>query len=533
MKSFKEVMQEVAQPLSQGEKNFKELHGSLTPSNVHLDPKVLGQEHVFKGSKEQVDFKHTPDTEYDKDLKSANEEYKPEGKDIDAHFKKQSKKMQDAINLHLRKGNSYWDSYRKAKVHVKEEVEETDEGWVALGPASKPGEKPKSPFNNLGNPNPGTKIYGDRPEIKASGRGNRSATDIKGMREETINEKHLTPAEMKKREEIAKAMERKSPGMDKSKKMAIATAQAKRVAEEIEQLDEISKKTAYAAYANRANDDYSKDYGEKLKGMITKKWGDKAGEDAEAHASAYHWGRGGKSTGTDRLSGIWNKSSDQMRTTKSGKINKQDTKAKGTEIKGRLGTHPKAKLPEETIREDFDYDYEGEMAKAELNAICDKAGVLAEMMSDEMQLEAWLQSKISNAKMMVDSVYDYLMYRDHHDEHEGDEMPSQSSSMASNYGSFLNRMGEEVELQEKVMASDYKVGAEKSQFGGYLPYVKHKTKGHTMYRGGTAYKSAEHAMGHAHAYLKGYSEAGETGSDRATRHYVEKNKEHLYKKDSK
>jgi hypothetical protein len=47
-----------------------------------------------------------------------------------------------------------------------------------------------------------------------------------------VLEKKLTPAEMKKREEIAQAMERENPGMDKSKKMAIATATAKRVAEE-------------------------------------------------------------------------------------------------------------------------------------------------------------------------------------------------------------------------------------------------------------------------------------------------------------
>ncbi len=51
-------------------------------------------------------------------------------------------------------------------------------------------------------------------------------------------EKHLTPAELKKREEIAKAMERENPGMDKSKKMSIATAAAKRVAEEAGQIDE-------------------------------------------------------------------------------------------------------------------------------------------------------------------------------------------------------------------------------------------------------------------------------------------------------
>ena len=43
------------------------------------------------------------------------------------------------------------------------------------------------------------------------------------------DERKLTAAELKKREEIAKAMERDNPGMDMSKKMAIATATAKRV----------------------------------------------------------------------------------------------------------------------------------------------------------------------------------------------------------------------------------------------------------------------------------------------------------------
>jgi hypothetical protein len=51
--------------------------------------------------------------------------------------------------------------------------------------------------------------------------------DFKDLREKT-----LTPAEKKKREEIAKAMERENPGMDMKKKMAIATWQAKKVAEE-------------------------------------------------------------------------------------------------------------------------------------------------------------------------------------------------------------------------------------------------------------------------------------------------------------
>jgi hypothetical protein len=46
-----------------------------------------------------------------------------------------------------------------------------------------------------------------------------------------LEEKKLTKAEMSKREEIATSMEKKNPGMPMSKKMAIATAAAKKAAE--------------------------------------------------------------------------------------------------------------------------------------------------------------------------------------------------------------------------------------------------------------------------------------------------------------
>jgi hypothetical protein len=72
-----------------------------------------------------------------------------------------------------------------------------------------------------------------------------------------LGEKKLTSAEMKKREDVAQAMERDNPGMDKSKKMAIATATAKRVAEEAEQIDELSVQTMKSAkekLSNRAHD---------------------------------------------------------------------------------------------------------------------------------------------------------------------------------------------------------------------------------------------------------------------------------------
>jgi hypothetical protein len=59
--------------------------------------------------------------------------------------------------------------------------------------------------------------------------------DIKKMMEayqSVVSEKTLTPAEKKKREEIAKAMEKDNPDMPMDKKMAIATAQAKKVEEQ-------------------------------------------------------------------------------------------------------------------------------------------------------------------------------------------------------------------------------------------------------------------------------------------------------------
>ena len=53
-----------------------------------------------------------------------------------------------------------------------------------------------------------------------------------------FDEASLSPAQLKKRDEIKKAIDRDNPGMDKSKKIAIATATAKRVAQKI--VDDVS-----------------------------------------------------------------------------------------------------------------------------------------------------------------------------------------------------------------------------------------------------------------------------------------------------
>ena len=56
-------------------------------------------------------------------------------------------------------------------------------------------------------------------------------------------------------------------------------------------------------------------------------------------------------------------------------------------------------------------DYEGQMARAQLQIIAKRAAALAEMMTDDMELEAWVQSKITTAEDYVTTVHDYMTTR--------------------------------------------------------------------------------------------------------------------------
>lgn len=62
-----------------------------------------------------------------------------------------------------------------------------------------------------------------------------------------------------------------------------------------------------------------------------------------------------------------------------------------------------------TVKEEA--DYEGQMARAQLQMIAQRATVLAEMMKDDTQLEAWVQSKITMAEDYVTTVHDYMTTR--------------------------------------------------------------------------------------------------------------------------
>ncbi len=60
-----------------------------------------------------------------------------------------------------------------------------------------------------------------------------------------LRERALTPAEKKKREDVAKAIERDNPDMPMAKKMAIATSTAKKASESVEESTDLQEETAF------------------------------------------------------------------------------------------------------------------------------------------------------------------------------------------------------------------------------------------------------------------------------------------------
>jgi hypothetical protein len=69
----------------------------------------------------------------------------------------------------------------------------------------------------------------------------------------------------------------------------------------------------------------------------------------------------------------------------------------------------KAAKDKKSIKEEA--DYEGEMAKSELYRIIENAEELFQMLDDNTQLEAWVQSKITKAADYLNSVTQYLKYQ--------------------------------------------------------------------------------------------------------------------------
>jgi hypothetical protein len=63
-----------------------------------------------------------------------------------------------------------------------------------------------------------------------------------------------------------------------------------------------------------------------------------------------------------------------------------------------------------------EYDYEGQMARTQLQTICRNSKDLIDMLSDDDNMPEWVQSKITLAQDYISSVRDYLKSREELDE---------------------------------------------------------------------------------------------------------------------
>jgi hypothetical protein len=275
-----------------------------------------------------------------------------------------------------------------------------------------------------------------------------------------LGEKKLTDAELKKREEIAQAMERDNPGMDMGKKMAIATATAKKVAEEVDQIDEISDKTL-GNYVSKAvvdvhNDakfagesgskDASKKAFKRLLGVKSaaarlSKQNVSGGRISNYRSEEVEVNEAEDTQQNMLLRAMAQDPSDLMkmkRAIKAGDkaltnpILRQEvlkmldqmmslTTADPSLLqKTRMGFQKakKLKMPEEVQLEaigakdkqdEGEYGYEGDMAMSQLRTIIRNCQEMMKVLDKETDMPEWVQSKITLATDYLQTANDYLM----------------------------------------------------------------------------------------------------------------------------
>ena len=65
-------------------------------------------------------------------------------------------------------------------------------------------------------------------------------------------------------------------------------------------------------------------------------------------------------------------------------------------------------LKEQTPGYEYEYNYEGDMAKTQLNMMIDASMELKSMLANDTNLPEWVQSKITKAADYIDSARDYM-----------------------------------------------------------------------------------------------------------------------------
>lgn len=120
-------------------------------------------------------------------------------------------------------------------------------------------------------------------------------------------------------------------------------------------------------------------------------------------------------------------------------------KQRATRVKTVHIPHPQKKDGNTNMTRVEDIDHEGEMARAQLKHIANKAINLHLHLKDDQQLKAWVQAKITNAKQLLDDVCDHIHHENDKEveRHQENETTGPDSAMQfphmntdNNYGAI-------------------------------------------------------------------------------------------------
>jgi len=323
-----------------------------------------------------------------------------------------------------------------------------------------------------------------------------------------LAEKTLTPAEKKKREEIAMAMERENPGMPMGKKMAIATATAKRVAEE--NLDELKSSTLTSYIDKVATGPSRGNKNIKAIGGVTTAIRKRAenenppfepnvptGERKDQFGNpiknvAKHLAKQGMKSVTEEIKTTHE---DPLVVVKDaeGNILTHANRSVAGDIHGINVSHHAIHtgMPVEVVdrdgkkltvhksmhhdsevakysasavkeaKEKTEYDYEGDMARSQLQSIVMNAQKVHDMLKDNDNLPEWVQSKITLAEDYILTVSNYMAT-------EIDEETNKEYTHKVVHNKTGNIVGKYTSLKAATRAADKKDNA----YGGYAHQVR-------------------------------------------------------------
>lgn len=273
--------------------------------------------------------------------------------------------------------------------------------------------------------------------------GMNECMSVKPIKEEDLEELSKETLQSYKKKALALDKPDKSPKQSYNRLVGIARSARKIDAkEEVEQVDEISKKTlgsyTQAAVRDVANKQYALGKGEKVdtrKLMNRRKGIDKAvskmSEETIDEVLT-------KSTTAGETISDFVHSDNPKFAGKSKEKRKQMALAayyaKQREQKESYAVQPLIGSTDIAKYKTDDTQDEISMVKTELKAIANKTMHLLSNMPENAHVEPWVQAKIAQAKEMIGSVHDYIVYGDHEDEQTDTPMTFPNMSADVNTG---------------------------------------------------------------------------------------------------